>query len=124
MLYRYGLKCFERIEDETIKKKNILFCQDKYGNKGEGEYTEEGFLLYKGARCKKNLHKGTKKFPLRENLILSGILREDNNYYILQENKLLSVSAASSIILGRNSNGWLEWKNQEGKTLDELERKK
>ena len=42
---------------------------------------------------------------------------------MLQENKLFSVSGAASIVLGRRANGWLEWKNSEGKTLDELERK-
>jgi hypothetical protein len=36
------------MENADIKKKSILHCSDRYGNFGEGEYTEEGFLLYKG----------------------------------------------------------------------------
>ena len=36
---------------------------------------------------------------------------------------IASVSSAASIVLGRRANGWLEWKNSEGKTLDEVERK-
>lgn len=35
-----------------------------------------------------------------------------------------SPSMASIQILGRPSNGWTEWKNKEGKTLDEVYRKK
>lgn len=34
-----------------------------------------------------------------------------------------SPSQATSIVLGRNANGWIEWKNVEGKTLDYLKRK-
>jgi hypothetical protein len=28
----------------------------------------------------------------------------------------------SDMVLGRSSNGWIEWKNKNGKTLDELKR--
>ena len=33
-----------------------------------------------------------------------------------------SPSAASDVLTGRNSNGWVEWKAANGKTLDELKR--
>lgn len=33
-----------------------------------------------------------------------------------------SPSAASALVLGRSSNGWIEWKNASGVTLDALER--
>ncbi len=33
-----------------------------------------------------------------------------------------SPSAAAGVVLGRNANGWIEWKNEDGKTLDELKR--
>ena len=57
-------------------------------------------------------------------MIASGLLKKQGDHYILQENKLsASVSSAAAIVLGRRANGWLEWKNSEGKTLDELERK-
>ena len=32
-------------------------------------------------------------------------------------------SGGSQAVLGRNSNGWTDWKRQDGKTLDELKRK-
>ena len=124
LLSTLGLKCFQPIENNEKTEKDIFVCSDKYGNIGEGEYTEEGFLLYKGAICSLDLHKGTDKLPQREDLISSGLLKEQDGHYVLQENKLFSsVSTASSIVLGRRSNGWLEWKNKDGKTLDEIERK-
>lgn len=119
-----GLKCFQPLENKEKEEKDLLICSDKYGNMGKGEYTEEGFLLYKGAICNLDLHKGTERLSQREELISSGLLKEQDGHYILQENKLFSsVSTASSIVLGRRSNEWLDWKNKDGKTLDELERK-
>lgn len=80
--------------------------------------------MYKGSICKLELHPGTDKLSQRDELIASGLLKRQGDHYILQENKLFaSVSSAASIVLGRRANGWLEWKNSEGKTLDELERK-
>lgn len=35
-----------------------------------------------------------------------------------------SPSVAGSLILGRNTNGWTKWKDAEGKTLDQVYRKK
>lgn len=124
LLSTLGLKCFQPLEEVNQNKKNILICSDNYGSYGQGEYTEEGFLLYKNAKCKIKLHKGTKKIPMREEMISSGQLKKKGNYYILQENKLFSsVSSAATIILARNANGWDEWKTKDGKTLDDLERK-
>jgi hypothetical protein len=34
-----------------------------------------------------------------------------------------SYSAAAACVLARRANGWVEWKNKEGKTIDELKRK-
>ena len=123
LLSTLGLKCFEPLENSRKTEKDIFTCLDKYGNIGKGEYTEGGFLLYKGSVCKQELHKGTDKLSQRDDFINSGILKKQGDHYVLQENKLFSVSGAASIVLGRRANGWLEWKNSEGKTLDELERK-
>lgn len=66
----------------------------------------------------------TDKLSQRDELISSGLLKKQDNHYVLQENKLFSsVSSAASIVLGRRANGWLEWKNSDGKTLNELERR-
>ena len=47
----------------------------------------------------------------------------ENEYLEFKQDYIFnSPSMASSIVLGRNSNGWINWKNKEGKTLDELKR--
>ena len=70
------------------------------------------------------MHKGTKHIVQRDELIASGLLKKEKDHYLLQDNKVFSsVSTAAAIVLGRRANGWTEWKNKDGKTLDELERK-
>ena len=120
LLSTLGLKCFQIKETQS----DLLFvCKDKYGNFGEGEYLEDGFMLYKGAKCSLELHKGTKSLPMRDALIQDGTLKKFGEHYILQSNKIFSsVSSASSIVLGRRSNGWSEWKDAKGITLGELKR--
>lgn len=120
LLSTLGLKCFQIMETQS---ESVFVCKDKYGNIGEGEYLEDGFMLYKGAKCSLELHKGTKSLPMREALIQDGTLKKFGDHYVLQSNKIFSsVSSASSIVLGRRSNGWTEWKDSKGKTLDELKR--
>ena len=120
LLSTLGLKCFQVMEAQAG---SVFACKDKYGNIGKGEYLEDGFILYKGAKCSLELHKGTKSLPLRDALIQDGTLKKSEDHYVLQSNKIFSsVSSASSIILGRRSNGWIEWKDFNGKTLDKLKR--
>jgi len=46
------------------------------------------------------------------------------NYYdITKLNWYNSPSSAASQVLARNANGWIERKDKQGKTLDELKRK-
>ena len=62
---------------------------------------------------------------LRSRLIEKGIIvKEENSYRFIQDYLFASPSAASSILLGRSSNGLKEWKNEEGTTLKELESRK
>ena len=61
----------------------------------------------------------------RQRLIDSGTLLLDGSSYVFQKDVLFgSPSGASKVVLGRSSNGWTEWKDASGKTLDELKRQK
>ncbi len=59
---------------------------------------------------------------LRDELVNSETIIEEQEKLILSEDILFSSpSAAAAVIMGRSANGLLEWKNQSGKTLKEIE---
>lgn len=60
----------------------------------------------------------------REELLQKGDITVNGKKYIL--NVILEFntpSGASDFVLGGSTNGWMEWKNKNGKTLDEIYRK-
>jgi len=60
----------------------------------------------------------------RQNSFNNGeIMQKDGKYYITISITFKNPSAAAVFVLGHNANGWLEWKDKDGKTLDELYRK-
>lgn len=57
-------------------------------------------------------------------MIREGVLVLEKECWVVQQDYFIEgrPSAASDLILGRPSNGWIEWKNAQGQTLDECYR--
>ncbi|MBI9056974.1 MAG: GIY-YIG nuclease family protein [Labilibaculum sp.] len=124
LLSTLGFPIFDIIAKEE-ESKEILYCKGKEAH-AEGEYKEDGFVVFKGSVANKELAPGCNKTirNLRANLIERKIIIENEGVYIFQENEMFgSPSAAAAQVLARNANGWTEWKDNKGKTLDELKRK-
>jgi predicted type IV restriction endonuclease len=67
--------------------------------------------------------KGTSNERLREQLVTQGVLEAHDGMLIFTRDHLFSSpSTAALALMGRSANGWQEWKNQQGKTLDEVKR--
>ncbi len=119
-----GYSLFE--EKRTSKEgKDKYYCKGKSAI-AEGEMTDEGFLIYKGSKCNKETTKsaGSWVLGLRDRLLKDGVLKEEGDLLVFQDDQdFKSPSAAAVTVLGRQANGWTEWKDKEGKTLDELKRK-
>jgi hypothetical protein len=85
--------------------------------------TEQGFIVKKGSQANKVLSNsigGTYK-RLRAKLISSGILVDRPEYLEFIEDAVFSSpSAASNVILGRQSAGPIEWVNSSNKTYKEV----
>jgi len=114
------------IFDQIIKPKkiNMLYCQGKDA-KATGEYTEDGLVVFSGSVC--NLEEVKSAGPYVKNwrtqLIKGKILERKENVYIFTQDYIFSSpSKAAAVILGRNANGWKEWKYKDGKTLAEVKR--
>ncbi|MDQ2178786.1 GIY-YIG nuclease family protein [Marinifilum sp. D714] len=124
LLSTLGFPLFDTIEKEE-KSKELLFCKGKEAL-AEGEYKEDGFVVFKGSKANKELAPACNNWikKHRANLIERKVLLEKNGVLIFQENEIFnSPSSAATQVLGRNANGWTEWKDKKGKTLDELKRK-
>jgi len=124
LLSTLGFPLFETIE-KIEKSKEILYCKGKEAL-AEGEYKEDGFVVFKGSKANKELAPGCNATirKLRANLVDRKVLVENGNVYVFQENEMFnSPSSAAAQVLARNANGWTEWKDKKGKSLDELKRK-
>lgn len=113
-------------EQTKRNKKNMYYCKNKKAD-AVGEYTEEGFVVNK--ESKSNIEETTSLQPsvksFRRNLLDKGILSEENDVYVFQEDfTFSSPSAAASVVVGGSANGWTAWKDKDGKTLDDVIRKK
>lgn len=73
-----------------------------------------------GSKVTKNVANSYDKTEEREQ-ILSEKAHEENNYFEITQNiEFNSPSAASSFCLGNSSNGWENWKNKAGKTMNDI----
>jgi hypothetical protein len=117
-----GYPIFDQIKKP--QKKDILYCKGKDA-KAEGEYTEDGMIVFSGSVC--NLEETKSAGPYVKNwriqLVKDGVLKPDGSVYRFTQNHIFSSpSTAAAVVLARRANGWTEWKYNDGKTLDEVKR--
>lgn len=108
---------------ETEAHERLLYCTAG-GAEGRGLYTPEGFVVLKGSRGRKSTGTITAtKQRFLDRLVEAGAMHVEGDAVLFDRDHLFgSPSMAAFALLGRNSNGWKEWKNERGFTLDELER--
>lgn len=127
LLATLGYPIFDPVaKAATSAKPDELFYCTASDTDGRGMYTEEGFVVLKGSiGRKKNVRSivGTAGERLRNRLLESGVMRVDGESVVFERDHLFrSPSMAALSLMGRTCNGWLDWKNKEGKTLDEVKR--
>lgn len=86
--------------------------------------TDRGYIVLKGSEGKKNLSRScTETYRnMRKKLLETEIMVEKGDRLVFAEDTIFnSPSAASNMILGRNSNGHLEWVNKKGQTFREVQ---
>lgn len=117
-----------KMEDIKTTKTDILHTTQN-GIIAFGVYDGEKFEVIKGSQV--NIDKPVSpEYPKynrqRERLLAQqSIVKRDDGKYILNVTLNFNTpSGASTFVLGGSTNGWLEWKTNDGKTLDEFFRKK
>ena len=120
---------FPILEPLTSKGKQkstprILQCSGK-GAEAHGEYTEDGLVVFEGSTANPQTvpSAGDSTRRRRERLQEDGVLQSNGTLLVFQEDHAFnSPSGAAGVVLGRSANGWREWTDERGRTLDELER--
>ena len=119
-----GTQGYKMDDSKTSLDEAAVLHTTRNGIEAFGIYDGEKFEVLEGSRVnidkKVHLERYNKQ---RNELLENGTISQIAGKYIL--NAVLTFntpSGASDFILGGSTNGWMEWKNKEGKTLDELYR--
>lgn len=128
LLSTLGYPLFDELrsisEDRKINQEEIFYCKGR-GGRAKGQFSEEGFIIFKGSIMTKDVTNSFPKYllPVRESLIKDGVVLLKEGEYAFAEDYLMgSPSAASSLITGMSTNGWDFWRNSENKSLKEKKR--
>ncbi|MEY8370283.1 GIY-YIG nuclease family protein [Aerococcaceae bacterium 50-4] len=129
ILAALGHKVFEPVaEEKTTQNSNVfdenlhLFLQRKdlitgFIAKGKGKQTSSGFVVLKGSMINPN-----ESVNVPASIVQRRKSANINDERILQEDILFSSpSYAATFVIGKSSNGLIEWKNLEGKSLKFIE---
>ena len=103
----------------------LLICRGK-GAKAEGRMTNDGFVVYKGSTAATRLAPATQEKLQRrlDKLIGGGYLEEKSKdlYVFVRDCVFNSPTGAGAAVLGHPSNGWIDWKTEDGRTCGEVYR--
>jgi hypothetical protein len=118
----------QNIESESNTSENIheTYFIKTSTYKATMKETDQGYIVSKDSEAKKQLSNScTDTYRnMRRKLIETGIMIESKDNLIFAEDTVFnSPSAASNMILGRNSNGFTEWVNKDGLTFKEVQEK-
>ena len=113
------LTIFDR--NDKLPDEGVYYCQRRSAD-AKGRYSTEGFIVLKDSLVSPNITRSFEQkhyAKLRTQLIQDGIIhdRSFSKDYLFN-----SPSAASAVCCGASSNGWKDWKDSNGKTLNDNER--
>ena len=122
-----GFKAFEELIQEPTNDKKVssnFFIKAARGANAQGQQTSDGFVVLKDSEIASST---VDSYPdgwknSRQELIDNGTIIEKNGKLVFSNDYLFnSPSAAAAIVMGRSANGLMEWKNNKGKSLKDME---
>ena len=108
----------------TLNEANTLHTT-RNGVLAFGVYDGEHFEVLEGSEIDMNRKCHSSTFEKQRQTALNNgdIVKIDDKYKLTVSVSFSSPSSAAMFVLGGSTNGWTEWKDKDGKTLDELFRK-
>ena len=117
-----GYKVFDTIEDVSSNDiRQYFFIKAARGADAKGLIVSDGFAVMKGSSIASSTvpSMSDSLAKLRNSLIDKGII--DENLRFTRDHIFTSSSLAAAVVMGRNANGRTEWKNEEHKTIKDIE---
>ena len=108
----------------TLNEANTLHTT-RNGITAFGVYDGENFEVLEGSEIdmSRKCHSSTLEKQRQTALANGNIVCVDGKHKLNVSVSFTSPSSAAMFALGGSTNGWVEWKDKDGKTLDELYRK-
>lgn len=116
-----GCSLFETEKEETSDR--TIYYLPRNGLNARGVYTAEGFIVLRGSKIQNKVAKYFKGVKQRNDIIEQYCTEKDGELFMNADRLFGSPSAAACFCLGTSSNGWRDWKDKDGNTLDSLIRK-
>ncbi len=117
-----GFNFLKKPTEDT--QEEVWYCKGKDAD-AQGVQGTEGFVVLKGSTIQgseaSSINEHIKR--LRREILSLETIESGAPQTLIEDTIFNSPSAAAAFVLGRRANGWTEWKNEEGKTLDEVKRK-
>jgi hypothetical protein len=117
-----GLTVFERPQPDQASDR-MLYLKGR-GIEARGYEAPEGFVVLSGSLATKDTVPSIGRWFVdqRNSLMERGILIADTDTVKLSQDYTFdSPSAAAGVLLGRNVNGRTEWKDEDGRTLKQIQ---
>jgi uncharacterized protein DUF4357 len=123
-----GFPLFDKVKTDSVEEVDYWFCNGRK-TRAKGIYSDEGFKVLAGSILDSStVPSFASSFPKdykdrQDKISINARRISDEQYELTHDLTYGSVSRASGFCLGRPSNGWQDWKNASGNTLDEVIRK-
>lgn len=124
LLATLGYPIFEPLTEPTTTKTEQVFICKRTGVDAKGIYTNEGMVVLKDSSAPMTTKRKTTQdyFDKRDALIAKGVLTQENERFIFQRDYLFKTpSGATQMLLLGTSNGWVDWKTEQGLTLHDYQ---
>ena len=113
--------------DRTNIEKKATYFLNRNGLEAFGLYDSEQFIVLSGSTINldsfKNISKNVE--DLRANLKKQNDIIQNGDKWMLKKDiSFTSPSSAASFVIGNSANGWIEWKDADGQTLNKILRSK
>lgn len=127
LLSTLGYPVFEALvaPNGATSAEEVFYCKAPSVD-GRGQYLPDGFVVLKGSVGRREgvpSISGTQHENFRKKLVATGVMQENGDHVVFpKDHSFGSPSMAALALLGRTSNGWKDWRNAAGVTLDKLKR--